>query len=147
MSRLSDWALYKYEPRLLSRSMTILKPSSKTCCWIVSRTFDGAVVLGFSLFVVLRDEVASASTDGILIVDRNLSRERGQWSTGILPGKLTFESAGETPADPTARMAALHNPAAQEFVFSSQQLLHEIVAALIRVARRAGKVLIDSHPC
>src|SRR5207244_3182957 len=108
MSRLSDTALYKYEPRLLSRSMTILKPSSKTCCWIVSRTFDGAVVLGFSLFVVLRDEVASASTDGILIVDRNLSRERGQrGSAGILPGKLTFESAGETPADPTARMAAL----------------------------------------
>src|SRR5216117_1822082 len=90
MSRLSDTALYKYEPRLLSRSMTILKPSSKTCFWIVSRTFDGAVVLGFSLFVVrlrpacnavaLRagDEVASVSTDGILIVDRNLSRERGQ---------------------------------------------------------------------
>src|SRR2546427_13001518 len=87
MSRLSDTALYKYEPRLLSRSMTILKPSSKTCFWIVSRTFDGAVVLGFSLFVVrLRDEVASASTDGILIVDRNLSRERGQrGSAGILP--------------------------------------------------------------
>src|SRR6266404_1434728 len=87
MSRLSDTALYKYEPRLLSRSITILKPSSRTCCWIVSRTFDGAVVLSFSLFVVrLRDEVASASTDGILIVDRNLSRERGQrGSAGILP--------------------------------------------------------------
>jgi hypothetical protein len=32
----------------------------------------------------LRDEVASASTDGILIVDRNLWQQRGQRSTGIL---------------------------------------------------------------
>ena len=39
----------------------------------------------------------------------------------------------------------LHNPIAQEFVFSSQQLLHEIVAAFIYIARRAGKVVIDSH--
>src|SRR5882724_6410531 len=97
MSRLSDTALYKYEPRLLSRSTTILKPSSKTCCWIVSRTFDGAVVLGFSLFVVrLRDEVASASTDGILIVDRNLWQQRGQRSTGRIGCQPI--SAGRQPA-------------------------------------------------
>src|SRR6266487_2583070 len=105
MSRLSDTALYKYEPRLLSRSMTILKPSSKTCRWIVSRTFDGAVVLGFSLFVVrLRDEVASASTDGILIVDRNLSRQRGQrgergHSAGIVSRQRrgSLQKPGATP--------------------------------------------------
>src|SRR5438093_5280954 len=115
MSRLSDTALYKYEPRLLSRSMTILKPSSKTCCWIVSRTFDGAVVLGFSLFVVrlrpacnavaLRagDEVASVSTDGILILHRNLSGEHGQWSTrwriGCQPISAGRQLACRVPID------------------------------------------------
>ena len=39
----------------------------------------------------------------------------------------------------------LHNPIAQEFVFSSQQILHEIVAAFVYVARCAGKVVVDSH--
>ena len=34
---------------------------------------------------------------------------------------------------------------AQEFVFSSQQLLHEIVAAFVDVAGCAGKVIVDSH--
>src|SRR5947208_6600139 len=80
MSRLPVTALYKYEPRLLSRSTTTLKPSSNTCRSIVSRTFDGAICFSFSLFTVrLRAETASASTGGILIVDRNLWRERGQW--------------------------------------------------------------------
>jgi hypothetical protein len=47
---------------------------------MVSRIFDGAIAFCFSLFAVrLRDEVASVSTDGILIVDRNLWRECGQW--------------------------------------------------------------------
>src|SRR6478672_2171693 len=79
MSRLSDTALYKYEPRLLSRSITILKPSSKTCCWIVSRTFAGAILFCFSLFVVrLRDEVASVSTGGILIVEISRGEMVGQ---------------------------------------------------------------------
>src|SRR5207253_678883 len=83
MRRRLSTLLDKYEPRLLSRSTTILKPSSKTCCSIVSRTFDDAIVprlRDFSLFAVrFRDGTASVSTGGILIIDRNLWRERGQW--------------------------------------------------------------------
>src|SRR5437588_5948461 len=83
MSRLSETALCKYEPRLLSRSTTTLKPSSKTCCSIVSSTIDGEIVWqlrDFSFFVArLRGEEASVSTGRILIVDRNLWRQCGQW--------------------------------------------------------------------
>jgi hypothetical protein len=63
-----------------------------------------------------------------------------------LPGGQNFNSAGETPAGPAAKMATLHYPSAQQFVLSGQQILHESVAALVRVARCAGKMLIDSHP-
>ena len=79
MSRLSETALCRYEPRLLSRSITILKPSSKTCCSMVSRTFDGDIPFCFSLFVVrLRDEAASVSTGGILIVEISRGQRLGQ---------------------------------------------------------------------
>src|SRR4029077_10933979 len=79
MSRLPETAFCKYEPRLLSRSTTILKPSSKTCCSIVSRTFDGTIAFCFSLFVVrLRDEAASVSTGGILIVEISRDEMVGQ---------------------------------------------------------------------
>src|SRR2546423_8781529 len=79
MSRLSETALCRYEPRLLSRSTTTLNPSSKTCCSIVSRTFDGDIAFCFSLFVArLRDEAASVSTGGILIVEISRSEMVGQ---------------------------------------------------------------------
>src|SRR5258707_7722335 len=79
MRRRLSTRLCRYEPRLLSRSTTILKPSSKTCCSIVSRTFAGAI--GFSasrLSVRFRVEGVSARTGAILIRDRNLWRQRGQ---------------------------------------------------------------------
>src|SRR5439155_25511111 len=80
MRRRLSTLLNKYEPRLLSRSTTILKPSSNTCCSIVSRTFDDAICFCLSLFAVrFLGETAPSSTGGILIVDRNLWRERGQW--------------------------------------------------------------------
>src|SRR5258708_6133312 len=88
MRRRLSTRLYRYDPRLLSRSTTILKPSSKTCCSIVWRTFEGAI--GFSvsrLGVRFRVEGVSARTGAILIRDRKLLRRRGQRSTGILPGR------------------------------------------------------------
>ena len=39
-----------------------------------------------------------------------------------------------------------HNPFAEHLVFSGEQVLHKIVTAFIRVARRAGEMMIDSHP-
>src|SRR5262245_47465350 len=71
----------RYEPRLLSRSMTILNPSTRTCCSIVRSTFEGPIVppLRDSLFGVrFRVEGGSARTGGILIQDRNLLPQRGQ---------------------------------------------------------------------
>src|SRR6266550_5330438 len=79
MRRRLSTRLCRYEPRLLSRSTTILKPSSKTWCSIVSRTFDAAIGFSASLFGVrFRVEGVSARTGAILIRDRNLLRERGQ---------------------------------------------------------------------
>src|SRR4029077_272357 len=46
---------------------------------------------------------------------------------------------------PTAKIAVLHNPVAQEFVLPCKQLLHESVTAFVHVARCAGEMLIDSH--
>src|ERR1041385_3443988 len=87
MRRRLSTLLCRYEPRLLSRSTTILKPSSNTCCSIVSRTFAGAIVplpRYFSLFGVrFRVEGVSARTGAILIRDRNLMRHRGQ---RVVPG-------------------------------------------------------------
>ena len=45
-----------------------------------------------------------------------------------------------TQADPE-----LHNSGAQQLVFSGEQILNEIVTALIGVARGAGEMMIDSH--
>jgi hypothetical protein len=46
---------------------------------MISRTFDGDIPFCFSLFVVrLRDEAASASTDGILIVEFSRDETVGQ---------------------------------------------------------------------
>src|SRR5258708_19865197 len=79
MSRLPETAFCKYEPRLWSRSTTILKPSSKTCCSISSRISDGDIALCFSLFVArLRGEAASVSTGGILIVEISRDQRLGQ---------------------------------------------------------------------
>src|SRR5262249_762700 len=39
----------------------------------------------------------------------------------------------------------LHNPLAQQLVFSGEQILHHIVTALIGVARGTGKMMINSH--
>jgi hypothetical protein len=43
-------------------------------------------------------------------------------------------------------MAVLHNALAKQFVFSGEQILHEIVTAFIRVARSACEMMVDSHP-
>src|SRR5438552_10616044 len=40
---------------------------------------------------------------------------------------------------------ALHNALTQQFVFSGEQILHEIETAFIGVARGAGEMMIDSH--
>src|SRR5919109_5221772 len=89
MRRRLSTLLCRYEPRLLSRSTTILKPSSNTCCSIVSRTFAGGIVpllRDFSLFGVrFRVEDVSARTGAILIQDRNLLREFGQWGSPCFP--------------------------------------------------------------
>src|SRR5712675_668733 len=147
MRRRLSTRLCRYEPRLLSRSTTILKPSSKTRCSIVSRTFDAAIGFSVSLFGVrFRVEGVSARTGAILIRDRNLLRPRGQRSTGILPAGQNCESTSETPAGPTRKMRPLHNTLTQELMFSGEQILHEIVTAFIRVARGAGEMMIDSHP-
>src|SRR5437016_8806310 len=154
MRRRLPTRLCRYEPRLLSRSTTILKPSSKTCCSIVSRTFAAAIGFSASRFGVrFRVEGVSARTGAILIRDRNLLRQRGQRSTGILPaGKpgilpdvQNCDSAGETPTGPTRKVRVLHNALPQQLVFSGEQILHEIVTALIGVARGAGEMMIDSH--
>src|ERR1700730_9146795 len=50
---------------------------------------------------------------------------------------------GETPGGPTGRMPVLHYPATHRLVFPGEQLLREIVTALVGVAARPGKVLID----
>src|SRR6266581_3794793 len=137
--RLSTW-LCRYEPRLLSRSTTILKPSSKTWCSIVSRTFDAATGFSASRFGVrFRVEGVSARTGAILIRDRNLLRQRGQRSTGILPDVQNCDSAGETPTGLTRKVRVLHNALPQQLVFSGEQILYEIVTALIGVARGAGE--------
>jgi len=39
----------------------------------------------------------------------------------------------------------LHHALAQQLVFSGEQILHEIVTALIGVARGACEMMIDSH--
>jgi hypothetical protein len=64
---------------------------------------------------------------------------------GILPGGQNCASTGETPAGPTAKMAVLHNALTQQFVFTGEQFLHEIVTAFVRVARCASEVVVDSH--
>src|SRR6266550_4576214 len=86
MRRRLSTRLYRYEPRLLSRSTTILKPSSKTCCSIVWRTFEGAIGFSASRFGVrFRLGGVSARTGAILIGDRNLLRQRGQREHTHLP--------------------------------------------------------------
>src|SRR3954451_8648354 len=70
----------RYEPRLLSRSTTILKPSTRMCCSIVWRTFEAAIGFSASRFVGrFRVGGVSARTGAILIGDRNCDGERGQW--------------------------------------------------------------------
>src|SRR4030095_10200907 len=123
--------LCRYEPRLLSRSTTTLKPSSKTCCSIVSRTFDGTIAFCFSLFVVrLRDEAASVSTGGILI-------------RGISRGEMVGQPRQERLTQPRL---PLYDAVSQKLVFSREQFLHQLIAAPIHVAHGARKMMIDSRP-
>jgi hypothetical protein len=44
-------------------------------------------------------------------------------------------------------MAVLHNALAEKFVFSGEQILHEIITTFIGVARSAGEMMVDSHSC
>src|SRR5215472_218401 len=98
MRRRLPTRLCKYEPRLLSRSTTILKPSSKTCCSIVWRTFAGASAFSASRFGVrFRVEGVSARTGAILIRDRNCDPKRGQQ-----PGAMDSESFRELTSTPKA---------------------------------------------
>src|SRR4029453_17769649 len=125
MRRRLSTRLYRYGPRLLSRSTTILKPSSRTWSSIVCRIFDGAIAFSVSRFGVrFRVEGVSARTGAILIRDRNLLRQRGQRSTGILRGAQTCDSAGETPAASIRKVRGLHNALTQQLVFSGEQILH-----------------------
>src|SRR5436190_18193676 len=71
--------------------MTILNPSSNTCCSIVWRTF--AAASGFSAFrfgVRFRVGGVSARTGAILIGDRNLLRQRGQQELTDLPCSVWY---------------------------------------------------------
>src|SRR4030095_8690093 len=134
--------LCRYEPRLLSRSTTILKPSSKTCCSIVSSTLAGAIGFSASRFGVrFRVEGVSARTGAILIVARNLWRRRGQW-------RARSRARRKNPnrkilADGPAVRRYLHNALAKELVLSGKQILHEIETAFIGIARGAGDMMID----
>src|SRR6266481_7809040 len=86
MRRRLSTLLCRYEPRLLSRSTTILKPSSNTCCSIVLRTFAGGIGFAASLVGVrFRVEGVSARASAILIQDRNLWGEFGQWGARASP--------------------------------------------------------------
>src|SRR5262245_33368119 len=79
MRRRLSTRLYKYGPRLLSRSTTILKPSNRTWSSIVCRIFAGAIAFSVSLFGArFRVEGVSARTGAILIRDRNLLGQCGQ---------------------------------------------------------------------
>jgi hypothetical protein len=74
----------------------------------------------------------------------------GQFQAGQKSTRLNLfgGATGNMPAAASRILALpkqLYNPAAQEFMFSSQQLLHEIVAAFVHVARCAGKVIVGSH--
>ena len=42
-------------------------------------------------------------------------------------------------------MAVLHNPVAQEFVFSVEQILHKSVAAFVDVAHCTREMMINSR--
>src|SRR5262245_10075949 len=146
MSRRLSTLFCRYEPRLLSRSITILNPSTKTCCSIVWSTFEGPIGFSASLFGMrFRVEGGSARMGAILIQDRNLWRERGQRGIGILPSVHPCDSAGETPTGPIGKKRVLHNPLPQQLVFSGKQILHEIITAFIGVAGGAGEMMIDSH--
>src|SRR2546421_4638143 len=154
MRRRLSTRLCRYDPRLLSRSTTILKPSSNTCCSIVSRTFDAAIGFSASLFGVrFRIEGVSARTGAILIVDRNLRRQSGQRSTAsCLWGNRASCLVARMRVNrrdarrPPRKMRVLHNALTQQLVLSGEQILHKIVTAFIRVERGAGEMMIDSHP-
>src|SRR6266513_691718 len=125
MRRRLSILLYKYEPRLLSRSTTILKPSSNTCCSISSRIFEGDMAFCFSLFVVrLREEAGSVSTGGILIVEISRDEMVGQPRQRRLtqsPRRIVAASlcrGVRAKHGDTAPRLQLHNSVAQELVFS-----------------------------
>ena len=55
------------------------------------------------------------------------------------------ELTRETLTRLRAKRARLHHAVAQEFVLSGKQILHELVAALVRVVRCAREVIVDPH--
>src|SRR6476620_9156249 len=113
MSRRLSTLFCRYEPRLLSRSTTILKPSTRMCCSIVWRTFEAAIGFSDSRFGVrFRVGSVSARTGAILIGDRNLRRPCGQSGRG-----------GLTPiakAVQVNRRYLLHHALTQQFVLSGK---------------------------
>src|SRR4029077_14135405 len=99
--------------------MTILNPSSKTCCSIVWRTFAAAIGFSALLFGVrFRVEGVSARTGAILIVDRTLRRQCGQ-----RVGRLTSIAK----VVQVNRRYLLYHALTQQLVFPGEQILHEIV--------------------
>jgi hypothetical protein len=126
-------------------------------------TFEAAIVFSAALFGVrFRVEGGSARTGAILIVDRNLWHERGQRGAPAFcrtffnrrgtcyvyksregPPATCPAAAGKMPALPEE----LHDALTEKFVFSGEQILHEIITAFICVSCGAGEMMVDSHSC
>ncbi len=69
----------------------------------------------------------------------------GHADIALLIGKLLRRYTGTST--PAAHARYLHDAIAEKRVFTGEQVLHESVAALIRVAGCAGEVIINSHAC
>ena len=65
------------------------------------------------------------------------------WRASRLPATIPRHRAG-CPGVPTGTVPVLHNAFAQRSVFTREQILRELITAFVRVAVRAGKVMIDS---
>jgi len=62
---------------------------------------------------------------------------------GISANQIIF--SGKMPDKARCERIPLHDSVSKHFVFSGEQILHEIVTAFIGIARGAGKMMIDSH--
>ena len=81
-------------------------------------------------------------TGAILIVDRNLLRHRGQ-RYGEAAGRAEKIANRQILADGPAVRPYLYHALTQQFVLSGEQILNQIVTALIGIARSPGEMMID----